>query len=86
MRASVKQLKQPKTLIQPAHLKPHTHLVSAPINEIFSKVNEAITVFMKKQAKYSDAQIVALLKYFQVPYRKVNGSVDMQDLKKPEFI
>ena len=79
-------MKQAKALIEPSPLKPHTHLASAPINEIIGKVNEAIAVLIKRQAKYSEVQTVALLKYFQVPYRKINGSVDMQEFTKPEFI
>ena len=79
-------LKHGVTTIEPSLLEPYTHLKKSSINRTIQMANELIFTLFKQKVKLEEPHLLSLLKYFQVPIPKSNGFIDLNEMKKLEFL
>jgi hypothetical protein len=68
-------------------LAPFTHQRKNPVNVAIDKLNLLVMMLFKQKIKIEEAQVVNLLRFFNVPIPRGHGSMlDMSELKKPDFL
>ncbi len=63
------------------------HLRKSVTNQTIQKVNQVVMSLFKQKVKIDDLSMIALLKFFNIPVPKGNGTaLDFAELKKPDFL
>lgn len=76
-----------KAKIEASKLPQFTHLKKHNVNLTIEKVNQVVMILFKQKVKPEEAQVINLLKYFNIPVPKGHGALlDFSELKKPDFL